>query len=282
MLRPIHWPILAWSRPPPPASLRCQPRKEPPAISIRRRWLLWLGLAALLALAASLLLRSEPAQTQRDHTGLFTTLPILWNESTELADLLKPQQDEHWAKALIAAGGAVVPLDALASADGTSALTGLRYLVLAQPRPLSPQENVALDAWVRGGGMLLLLADPMLTEDTIFALGDKRRPHDVVQLAPILNRWGLELLWDEEMEFIEGPVFAMGIEIETNMPGEWKVLDSARCRASGDGLAAMCQIGKGRVLAVSDAAVIERDDAAGTRAKALKSLLDAAFGGAGR
>ena len=65
--------------------------------------------------------------------------------------------------------------------------------MMIQPRPLSPQENVALDNWVAAGGRLLLFADPALTEDSAFAIGDRRRPQDVVLLSPILARWGLEL-----------------------------------------------------------------------------------------
>jgi hypothetical protein len=229
--------------------------------------------AAVVALTASLLLRAGPAQTSRDRTGLFTSLPILWAESADLADMLKPQ-DEHWAKPLIAGGGEVVPLDALSEAS----LKGLSYLVLAQPRPLSPDENVALDAWVRGGGRLLLLADPMLTEETIFPLGDKRRPQDIAVVDPILGHWGLRLEFDSEDEFKEGPTAMMGMTIPVNMPGRL-IATAPQCRAWDQGELATCRIGQGRVLVLADAAVIEREDAAGTRAKALKLLIEAAFAG---
>ncbi len=237
--------------------------------------------AALLALvllgAGSLLLR-EPAQTPRDRTGLFTSLPILWNESADLADMLAPDAVPHWAKALIEAGGVVVPLDVLATPDGASKLTGLRYLVMAQPRPLSPQENVAIDAWVRGGGRLLLFADPMLTEETAFALGDKRRPQDVVLLDPLLDHWGLQLEFDSASEAKDGSTQAMGMAIPVNLPGRL-IAKSGQCRAWGQGDLATCRIGKGRVLVLADAAVLERDDPEGSRAKALKLLLEAAFTG---
>jgi hypothetical protein len=229
---------------------------------------------ALLALAAAVLLRETPRQSTRDRTGLFTSLPILWAESAELADMLRPQQSEHWAKPLIAAGGAVVPLDTLSS----TSLSGLRYLVLAQPRPLSPDENVALDGWVRRGGRLLLFADPMLTEETIFPLGDKRRPQDIAMVDPVLKHWGLELHSDER-QAVGGEEMksVRGIQVPVNITGILAVTDAMHCRAWNEGLAAICKIGNGRVLVLADAAVLEREDAAGMRAKALKKLLEAAF-----
>lgn len=236
-----------------------------------------LGLASVLLLAVLgwQMFGTKLGQPQRDRTGLFTTLPILWNESADLAGILKPDQEPHWAEKLIAGGGAIAPLDILA----TSGLKPLQYLVIAQPRPLSPDENVALDGWVRSGGKLLLFADPMLTEDSAFALGDKRRPQDTVLLSPILKHWGLELVFDESQVFGERSVEVMGSKVPVNLPGRFAVLDPVRCRVWGEGLAATCAISKGRVLVLADAAVLERDDAAGTRAKALRQLLDAAFVG---
>lgn len=227
---------------------------------------------ALLALVAAIFLRATPGQADRDRTGLFTSLPILWTESADLAEMLNPQQEEHWAKALIAGSGEVVPLDALSQAS----LKGISYLVLAQPRPLSPDETVALDAWVRGGGRLLLFADPMLTEETNFPLGDKRRPQDIALVDPVLNHWGLRLEFDSEDEFKEGPTLMMGITVPVNVPGRL-VATNRQCRPWDQGDLATCRIGNGRVMVIADAAVLERDDAAGTRAKALKQLLEAAF-----
>jgi hypothetical protein len=241
---------------------------------MRRRWLVWVVGAALLALAASLLLRGSLSQISRDRTGLFTSLPLLWAESADLADMLKPQQDEHWAKPLIAGGGEVIPLDTLSA----TSLKGLKYLVLAQPRPLSPDENVALDGWVRSGGLLLLFADPMLTEETIFPLGDKRRPQDIAMVDPVLNHWGLRLEFDSEDEFKEGPTAMMGMTIPVNAPGRL-IATKPECRAWDQGDLATCKIGNGRVAVLADAAVLEREDTAGSRAKALRLLLETAFSG---
>ncbi len=222
-----------------------------------------------------MLLPGGAAQTPRDRTGLFTSLPILWNESADLADMLKPQQAEHWAKPLIAGGGAVIPLDTLSAAS----LKGLKYLVLAQPRALSPDENVAIDTWVRNGGKLLLLADPMLTAETMFSLGDKRRPPDIVVLDPVLNHWGLRLeaveggAADEQVEQV------MSIAMPMHLPGRLTVTDPAACRAWDEGLAATCKVGKGGVLVLADAALLEPEGKVDVRAKALRLLLETAFVG---
>ena len=45
----------------------------------------------------------------------------------------------------------------------------------------------------------------------------------------------------------------------------------------GEGLAVTCAVGQGRVVALADAAVLERSDADGNRATALSGLLDLAF-----
>jgi hypothetical protein len=45
----------------------------------------------------------------------------------------------------------------------------------------------------------------------------------------------------------------------------------------GEGLAVTCAIGKGRVVALADAAVLESTDPSGTRPAALRALLDTAF-----
>ena len=152
-------------------------------------------------------------------------------------------------------------------------------LVMAQPRPLSPPENVALDRWVRGGGHLLLFADPMLTYDSIFALGDKRRPQDVVLLSPILTRWGLGLSFDEDQPGGEQLADFGGAKLLVNLPGRFSPLQhSSNCSLIAGGLGARCKVGKGRVLAMADAALLEHrnEDATPNNDGLLEQLLIAA------
>ncbi len=230
-------------------------------------------------LAAAVLLTSgqRRAALPRAATGLFTTLPILWNEERDLAAALRPDQQAHWAKAVIAGGGAIVPLDTLAAPGAAGPLAAVTRLVLAQPRPLSPDENVALDAWVRAGGRALVLADPALTEESAFALGDRRRPQAVALLSPILGHWGLDLSFDVAQTFGERTVAADRIALPVNLAGRLEVRKGAACRLSGEAVIAVCAIGRGRATVVADAAVLERNDQAGARAAAFGALLDTAF-----
>lgn len=256
------------------------PGQPPPweARSINRPRL-WLGLLVLLAVIAGLTLLTRSRGAAGEPIGLFTSLPIMWNEAGDVGELLKPDQAPHWARAEIASRGPVVALDTLGGAGGPGQLAGLRRLVIAQPRPLSPQENVALDSWVRAGGHLLLMADPALTEESRFAIGDPRRPQAVVLLSPILGRWGLDLRFDDAQPFGERRGDVMGVTIPANLPGHWTTRGQSNCKLWGDGLVVTCAIGKGRLVALADAAVLERDDPDGARSKAFAWLLDSAFVG---
>lgn len=145
-------------------------------------------------------------------------------------------------------------------------------LVLAQPHPLMPEENVALDAWVRAGGRLLLFVDPMLTAASDFALGDARGPERVAMLSPILRHWGLELQFDPEQPLGEHTVDYRGVPLPVNLAGRFAATRASRCRLESARLVADCSIGGGQVLAVADAAVFDGDDAG--RSSALVTLLD--------
>ncbi len=201
--------------------------------------------------------------------GLFTSLPIWWGESETIAETLAQPPEPHWVRSLLEQRYRVTPLDTL----GPDALPPL--LLIAQPRPLAPQENVALDTWVRQGGRVLLFADPMLTWHSRFAIGDKRRPQDVVLLSPILSRWGLELRVDEAQPGGEREIAGLPV----NLPGSLVVTGQghkAHCDLSSQGLVAHCRIGKGRATIVADAALLE-PEAVSKGQGALDSLLDRAF-----
>lgn len=249
---------------------------EPPAIS--KRWHGLLGAVLLLAAGAGAWhWHTTRSQASTAPTGLFTTLPILWNETGSIAEQLSGTDEPHWARAVLAGGGQIVPLDVLAAPGDIGPLTGMTRLVIAQPRPLSGEENVALDQWVRGGGQVLLFADPALTEASSFAIGDRRRPQSTVLLSPILRRWGLDLLFDETQP-LDGQSVSLG---QTVLPialaGRFAALPGAACRLSAAQVVAVCTVGRGRVTAVADAALLERDDPAGLGQSALQTLLSQAL-----
>lgn len=217
-----------------------------------------------------------PVAADQKMVGLFTSLPILWSEQADLRAMLDADDPPHWARAVLARYGTIRALDTLAGLGAAS--PKLAGLVLAQPRPLRADENVALDRWVRNGGRVLVFADPLLTQDSAFPLGDRRRPQDVVLLSPILARWGLELRFDDAQP--SGMREIAGERIAVRLAGELAPRSGgvdSRCMIGEAGLVARCRIGGGRAVIVADAALLEPATSAHPQESALSALLDEAF-----
>ncbi|MGC1271502.1 MAG: ABC transporter [Croceibacterium sp.] len=234
--------------------------------------------AAFAALACAgavpLAAQTPPEPPARPALALMGTIPIFWGEADGLSDLLNGSGTPHWARAQLERQWRLVPLDHL---DG-AALNGVERLLLAQPRAFTPAENVALDAWVRGGGQLLLFADPMLTGESRFALGDRRRPQDVALLSPILAHWGLRLEFrDDEPAAVQMREFA-GKSLPVRLAGQL-VTDGvgAGCALESAGLIAACPLGQGQVLVVADAALLDLHEPAPCASPALEALAARAF-----
>ena len=248
----------------------------------RLHGLAWLILALLPGACGQTGTDAGAAQTGRldgggASIGLYSSLPILWPEQARIADYLQAQEKPHWALGLIRRYAAVQPLDTLADEHGDLPLPPGGLLILAQPFPLSPDENVALDDWVRRGGRVLLFADPMLTAHSIYPLGDRRRPQDVALLSPILSRWGLELQFDETQPVGEHAIALAGGAVPVNLAGRFvRMRPGGNCALEGEGLLADCEIGTGRVLALADAALLEdpMEGAIDSRRKMLASLVE--------
>ena len=251
---------------------------------MRRAILLGAAISAILLLAGWALIprgRADAPATPRPPLarpvlGLFTSLPLYWAEAPDLAAMLAPEGEVHWARVALESRYGLRPLDTL---EGLTTREP-RYLLMVQPRPLSPAENVALDDWVRRGGRVLLFADPALTQDSAFALGDRRRPQDTVLLSPILTRWGLTLAFDEDRPPGERTVALAGVQLPVNLPGRLVSAPGGSCRFEADGLRALCLVGQGRVTVIADAALFERleqPEAIQPRRRALLALAEAAF-----
>lgn len=240
---------------------------------MKRRWLMAGAAFFLFLLGAAWLVSGRPAKVpDRAQLGLFTSLPILWAEADDVGALLASPEPPHWARADLERRYRILPLDTLPGPRD------LRFLLIAQPRPFSPDENVALDDWVRHGGRLLLFADPALTWDSRYSIGDRRRPQDVVLLSPILARWGLELLFDDGQP--GGERESAGNDVPVNLPGQLARRSGgvdAACDLGPEGLIARCRIGKGRAMIVADAALLESADSPDSRAAALGRLAGEAF-----
>lgn len=223
------------------------------------RLLLASALLACSACGASTNPGGGEAEAPRTSLGLSSTLPIYWQESADFASLLKEDGGPGWVRQALETRFDLVPLDVLSA----EALAPLDHLLLAQPRALSPSENVALDDWVRAGGQLLLFADPMLTSHSQFAIGDRRRPQDVVLLSPILTRWGLELTFDTAQPQGERIEKAIGLELPVDLAGAFVPIASeaaSECTISETAIAARCRVGEGRVTIIADAALLDGEE----------------------
>lgn len=253
----------------------------------------------------------EPAGQSLPDLALMGTIPIYWGEAASLAELLAPENPEetggpgehgegehgeagygeaghagphplhHWARERLEERFRLIPVDYLSG----EVLAGHERLLLAQPRALSPEENVALDRWVRQGGRLLLFADPWMTGESRFGIGDRRRPQDVALLSPILEHWGLRLEFVEaqapgiaqrdiaggEIAGSDTPTARMPVNLPVNLPGRFAALESAspedraldhrpdraRCRLAGEAVLALCRLGEGRIVVLADAALLD-------------------------
>ncbi|WP_299309165.1 ABC transporter [uncultured Croceicoccus sp.] len=215
----------------------------------------------------------------RPALALFTSLPIFWAEG-DIDALLDGKTRDHWAKAVIARDYDLRPVDRLTQL-GDPADGGVQRLFMAQPRALAGDENVALDTWVRGGGRLVLLADPMLEAHSEYGLGDRRRPEAMAMLSPILARWGLELAYDEAQD--EGWRMARTpAPLPVSQAGHFRLTGEghdSECETQAGGLIARCRIGDGTVLAIADAALLQDGDApvegAETALRAMLKTLEA-------
>lgn len=232
------------------------------------------------AMAAAVAAGPAWGQEAEAHPGapqlaLMGTIPIYWGEAAGFDELVNGDAHRHWARAALEQEFELVPLDFLSA----EALAGKSFLMMAQPRALAPEENVALDAWVRDGGKLLLFVDPMMTGHSRFSLGDRRRPMDVALLSPILAHWGLELQFDDQQEAGLAMLDHFAVEVPVNLPGEFvPVEDRFECVVSGEGILAHCALDAGEVLALADAALLDLAGPHQGAPKALHMLTSHLFG----
>ncbi|QZD92177.1 GldG family protein [Qipengyuania xiapuensis] len=209
--------------------------------------------------------------------GLFSTLPIYWGEGADISSMIDGESQPGWVRAQLEEDRTLTPLDTL-EAD---ALEGLEEVVLAQPRPLAPSENVAFDAWLRAGGKALIFADPVLTQHSEFAIGDPRRPHDMVLISPLLTRWGLELKFDDAQSEGQREAAFGQVDVPVELAGEFESSGDdpkAQCTIAESGIAARCSVGEGEVLLIADAALLDDHYDTPERREALAALTASIFG----
>lgn len=201
---------------------------------------------------------------QPQSVALLTSLPILFAEQFGLAGSKSPVQ------------AALEPdyrLEAVSVADKAS-LAPHRLLFMAHPRAQPAEALVELDAWVRSGGRLLLLADPRLDWPSDRPMGDRLRPPPDFADTGLLAHWGVQL----EGPVAEGPVVEKigDLSLVAISPGRL-AMSGPDCRTDGDGFVARCAIGKGKVTVIADADFVNvaaLDSEAGQNLALVRSELD--------
>lgn len=208
-----------------------------------------LRIAALLALL-TVACRGDPeapaeADSSKPRLALLTSLPLAFAEGFQLDAAPHPAMqrlEKDYQVTLV---------------DGPEQLPPGGLLLAVQPQALTAERLVQLDAWVRTGGRILLLADPKLVWESSLSVGDKRRPPFSYPDTGLLAHWGLTLQGPDP----DGPAERTleGATILTAAPGALSAGPASSCKVSPDRLVANCRIGKGRAVVVSDADFVQVD-----------------------
>jgi len=177
------------------------------------------------------------AEGQKPALLLLTSLPLLFGEDFSL------QQSGSPALRALQERYRVVPI----SVTDPAGLAKGRLLLMAQPLAQPPEDLVALDDWVRGGGHLLLLADPMLEWASKRPLGDRLRPPLMFADTGLLAHWGLRL----DAPDVRGSkdLTIDGYRVSTVSPGQL----FGRCDISRNRIVARCRVGRGQATIIADA-----------------------------
>lgn len=229
-----------------------------------------LSLALLGAILAAILLWQfwpENDDADRPVLGLSTSLPLYWGEG-DIGDVMNDAAQPLPAYLRLNEKYEIRLIDAFEPQN----LKKFDHIILAQPRAVSPSEFVAINAWVRGGGTLLLLADPALQWESIYPLGDKRRPLFTSLMSPLLSHWGVELILplDGEGKNVR-EVQAGGFDIRTVTPGAWQARagKNSACIISANAFLADCTLDKGRVILIADADLLASEYWRGTGVRSI-------------
>jgi hypothetical protein len=250
------------------------------------------ALAALLAMLAACngdapaqpAPQDSAAAAPPQRLGLMTSLPLYWPLGAGVDAIASGGADLPWQRVALEQAYTLVPLDTLSpipalspDAPDLDPLAGLTRLAVIQPRGLSPADNVALDKWVREGGRLLLVLDPVLTGEYDLPLGDPRRPVDSALIPPVVARWGMAVRYDDTQSSKPVDNALLGTYLPLILWGEVEVTDpaAANCTEEAYGAAARCRLGRGEVFLIADATIFENPNFAGEDFVHLHNLLAA-------
>jgi len=215
-------------------------------------WLVGLALAAGWFAAGHALLAAlyRPATTRADAPAvtMLTGLPLRWSGGGDIAAMIAEGANDDPALARLTAAGPVSLVDSLA--DHVPPPGGT--LLLAHPRALAPRELVAIDAFVRGGGRAVVLADALSGWPARHPLGDPRNPPVTSLLTPLLDHWGVALAPAPGAEGAALPADVQGARLRLFSAGRFERLPP-QCQTFAGRRVARCRIGEGEAWLVGDA-----------------------------
>ncbi len=208
---------------------------------------------ALLLLAAALGACDGSSGAQagaaKPDLSLLTSLPIAFGESFGLETARNPLLEELEGRFSVIL------------VDGPEQLPRRGLLLAVQPQAMTAERLVALDRWVRDGGRLVLMADPVLRFDSERPLGDRFRPPLRYPDTGLLKHWGLTLddAVDDRSAAAEVDL-GRGIRVTTTGLGSFTRAGGA-CTLSPTRAVARCRVGEGYATVVADADIAMAPDA---------------------
>ena len=203
----------------------------------RRALVIVLILVIAGALLAMTLRQRSAAPPGKPELLLLTSLPLVFGDGFDL------RKQGSAALATLSQRFRVRPIS---TSSGEELAKG-RLLLMAQPPAQTPDNLVALDQWVRKGGRVLLLADPMLEWPSRRPLGDPLRPPIMFTDTGLLGHWGLRLDAPDRSGPMRRTLFRRRLIAVS--PGSL----AGTCSIGEQGFVADCRVGNGRAIVVADA-----------------------------
>lgn len=196
----------------------------------------------------ALFYRPAVASADAPPATMMTGLPLRWAGGGDIAAIIAGERADDPALVRLEAAGPVQLVDSLVESVPPSG----GALLVAHPRALAPQELVAIDAFVRGGGRAVVLADALSGWPAPHAIGDPRNPPVTSLLTPLLDHWGVTLAGADPADAAIRAADVEGARLRLASAGRFTRLPRG-CRAYDDAHVARCPIGAGQVWLVGDA-----------------------------
>lgn len=196
--------------------------------------------------ALALLYRAAPAAGPS--ATMLTGLPLRWSGGSDFAAMIAEGANEAPSLLRLEAAGPVRLVDSLV--DNPPPPGGA--LLLAHPRALAPRELVAVDAFVRGGGHAVILADALTAWPTRHPLGDPRNPPITSLLTPLFDHWGVVLGAVPQAGNGAAAADVDGARLQLFSAGAFERLPPT-CSVYAARRVAHCPIGRGDIWLVGDA-----------------------------